>query len=110
MVISNGQNLVFREDIWMEDTPLKNQYLTLYNILKHTNVTVAHVMASTSVNLGFIIVMSANKWDRCVNLVVRVIMVQLNDNADTFRWNLTPVGLLLLNLCTLTCLMVMQFT
>jgi hypothetical protein len=41
MVIGNGQKTRFWEDIWLGDTPLKDQYPMLYNILNHTNVTVA---------------------------------------------------------------------
>jgi hypothetical protein len=92
MIIGNGQKTRFWEDIWLGDTPLKDQYPMLYNILNHTNVTVAQALASNALNIGFRRVLTTYKWDRWVDLVTRVMSVQRTDSEDTFRWNLTNSG------------------
>jgi hypothetical protein len=92
LVVGNGQNTRFWEDTWLGDLPLKDQYPTLYNIVNHTNVTVAHVMGSTPLNIGFRRALSGNKWDRWVHLVTRLMMFQLTDVEDAFRWSLTTSG------------------
>jgi hypothetical protein len=92
MVIGNGQKTRFWEDIWLGDTPLKDQYPMLYNIVNHTNVTVAQALASNALNIGFRRVLTTYKWDRWVDLVTRVMSVQRTDSEDTFRWNLTNSG------------------
>jgi hypothetical protein len=91
-VVGNGQNTRFWEDTWLGDRPLKDQYPTLYNIVNHPNVTVAHVMGSSPLNIGFRRVLSSNKWDRWVHLVLRLMRVQLKDQPDAFRWALTTSG------------------
>jgi hypothetical protein len=63
LVVGNVRYTRFWEDTWLGDTPLKDQYLTLYNIINFTNVTIANAMASTPLNIGFRIVLSVNKWD-----------------------------------------------
>jgi hypothetical protein len=52
-----------------------DQYLTLYNFVNHLNVTVANVMGSTPLNIGFRRVLSGRKWDRWVHLVTRLMGV-----------------------------------
>ena len=93
MVVGNGQNTRFWEDVWLGDRPLCVQYPTLYRIVNHSNVSVAHVMAASPLNIGFRRALSGDKWDRWVNLVTRLMGVQLSDNNDIFRWSLTPSGL-----------------
>lgn len=61
LVVGNGQNTRFWEDTWLGDLPLKDQYPTLYNIVNHTNVTVAHVMGSAPLNIGCRRALSGNK-------------------------------------------------
>jgi hypothetical protein len=54
--------------------------------------TVAHVLGSTPLNIGFRRVsIVQNKWDRWVQLVLRLMTVQLTDNEDVFRWSLTTL-------------------
>ena len=49
-------------------------------------------MAATPLNIGFRRALSANRWDRWVHLVTRLMGVQLSENNDVFRWNLTKSG------------------
>jgi hypothetical protein len=50
-------------------------------------------MGSNSLNISFRWVLSGNKWDRWVQLVLRVMMVQLiTDNEENFQRSLTTFG------------------
>jgi hypothetical protein len=90
--IGNGQNARFWEDTWLGDVPLKDQYPSLYNVVNHTNVTVAHVFSLAPLNIGFRRTLSGNRWDRWVHLVTRLTRVQITDQVDTFKWDLTTSG------------------
>jgi hypothetical protein len=52
-VVRDGQTNRVWEDTCLGHKPLKDQYPTLYNIVNHPNMTVAHVMGSTPQNIGF---------------------------------------------------------
>jgi hypothetical protein len=82
----------FWEDSWLGDIPLCDQYPSLYRIANHPNVTVAHVMASTPLNIGVRRSLSGDQWDRWVHLVMRLTRIQLCDRDDKFRWKLISFG------------------
>jgi hypothetical protein len=92
MEIGNGHITRFWEDSWLGDRPLCDQYPSLYRIVNHTNLTVAHVMASTPLNIGFRRSLSGDQWDRWAHLVMRLMSIQLCDRDDKFRWKLTSSG------------------
>jgi hypothetical protein len=69
MRVENGQNTRFWEDTWLGNRPLCEQYPSLYRIVNRTNVSVAHVMNGTPLNIGFRRSLSNNRWDRWVHLV-----------------------------------------
>jgi hypothetical protein len=92
MVVGNGLNTRFWEDTCLGDKPLCDQYPSLYRIVNHSNVTVSHVLNATPINIGFRRVLSESRWDRWVHLVSRLMMVQLSDSEDAFRWGLTSSG------------------
>jgi hypothetical protein len=46
-------------------------------------------MDSTALNIGFRRTLSGNKWDKWIHLLWRLILVQLTDVDDVFRWKLT---------------------
>jgi hypothetical protein len=43
-------------------------------------------MASNPLNIGFTRTLNGNKWDRWTHLLHRLILVQLTDSDDTFKW------------------------
>jgi hypothetical protein len=93
MKVENGQNTRFWEDTWLGNRPLCDQYPSMYRIVNHTNVLVAHVMNELPLNIGFRRALSDNRWDLWAHLVGRLMEVQLSENDDTFHWNLTQSGL-----------------
>jgi hypothetical protein len=54
--------------------------------------------------------LDGHTWDRWTHLLHRLILLQLTDLDDSFKWNLTPSSPFLLNPCTLTYIMATQFT
>jgi hypothetical protein len=52
-VTGDGSTVRFWEDVWLGDTPLSQQYSSLYNIVQNKNVMVADVLAQTPLNIGF---------------------------------------------------------
>jgi hypothetical protein len=43
--VGNGENTRFREDVWLGESSLANQYPVMYNILKWKNVYVYSVLS-----------------------------------------------------------------
>jgi hypothetical protein len=91
-VVGNGLSTRFWEDTWLGDKPLAEEYPSLYNIVHHKNVTVAHVCGVGQLNIGFRRTLSGNKWDRWIHLLQRLITIELNDTEDIFKWKLTASG------------------
>ena len=91
--IGDGTQVRFWEDVWLGDTPLANQYPSLYNIVHHKNLKVAHVLAQTPLNISFRRVLSGNKWTAWLSLCRKLMMVNLTDDSDRFVWKLTTTGL-----------------
>jgi hypothetical protein len=90
--IGNGMNTRFWEDIWLGKTPLANQYPSLYNIVRHKDVTVAHVLAQTPLNISFRRVLLRNKWTLWLQLCRKLMRINLSDDNDRFVWSLTING------------------
>lgn len=55
-------------------------------------ITIANVMASAHLNIGFRRTLTGYKWDRWMHLVMRVMLVHLSDDEDVFKWSLTASG------------------
>jgi hypothetical protein len=91
--IGNGAQTRFWEDVWLGETSLANQYPSLYNIVHYKNVSVAHVLAHTPLNIGFRRVLSGNTWAVWLQLCEKLMSVQLTQETDRFVWKLTTTGL-----------------
>jgi hypothetical protein len=91
--IGNGQSTRFWEDIWLGQRSLASEYPSLYNIVNHRNVTVENVLSASPLNISFRRTLNDYKWERWTHLLNRLIMVQLSDSEDTFKWSLTSSGI-----------------
>jgi hypothetical protein len=91
--VGDGASVRFWEDIWLGKTTLAQQYPSLYNIVRHKNVTVAHVFAQVPINISFRRALSGNKWNSWLRLCQRLMMVHLTNETDRFVWGLTANGL-----------------
>jgi predicted phosphoadenosine phosphosulfate sulfurtransferase len=82
--VGNGTCTRFCEDIWLGKVSLAQQYPSLYNILHHKNVTIAHVLAQNPMNISFRQVLNGNKWTSWLQLCRRLMTVNLNEEKDLF--------------------------
>ena len=93
--VGNGHRTRFWEDPWMGNMTLAAQYPTLYNIVRHKNVSVAHVVDSPHPNLQFRRLLTGQLWDVWLQLVERLMSVSLTSEPDRVKWNLMPSGIFL---------------
>ena len=72
--------------------PLAMQYPRLYHIVQRKDVSVASVMGHMSLNVAFRRQLTRDKWTDWLNLVERLMMVNLSHESDIFRWKLATSG------------------
>src|SRR5207237_3731232 len=90
--IKDGSEIRFWEDKWLGNTTLREQYLALYNIVRHKSDTIATVMESAPPNVTFRRNL-VGPWLAAWNaLLGRLALVQLTQVTDVFRWNLHVNG------------------
>jgi hypothetical protein len=51
--IKDGSEIRFWEDRWLRATSLREQYTSLYNILRHKGDTIAKVLETSPLNVSF---------------------------------------------------------
>jgi hypothetical protein len=90
--IGNGLDTCFWEDCWLGDKPLAQQYPSLYNIVQHKDVTVANFLSGFHLNIAFVRTLTPHKWSRWIDLVQRLMDINLTPNNDKFIWILTSSG------------------
>jgi hypothetical protein len=90
--VGNGEDTRFWEDTWLGNKSLAQQYPSLYNIMHRKNVSVSNVLNQTPLNITFIRILTDNRWRLWLQLVQRLMHIQLNDEKDTFVWGLTSSG------------------
>ena len=79
--VGNGASVWFWEDTWLGDKPLSSQYPTLYKIAHRKEVSVASVLSQAPpINLTFRRTLNGNRWSLWLNLLARLMEIQLNDN------------------------------
>ena len=69
-VIGDGMSTLFWEDTLLGMTLLSSQYPSLYNIMRHKNVTVVQVLSQFHLNIEFRRDLLVDKWITWLNLVV----------------------------------------
>ena len=90
--VGNGQETRFWEDGWLGEVPLAAQYPTLYNVTRHKNILVADALANGSVHIEFRRNLTGNKWNSWLNLLQKLITINLTNEDDKFVWKLTSTG------------------
>uniref|UniRef100_A0ACD5UXU2 Uncharacterized protein n=1 Tax=Avena sativa TaxID=4498 RepID=A0ACD5UXU2_AVESA len=88
-LIKDGSEIKFWEDSWLGNIPLMEQYPALYNIARNKSDTIAEVLNASPPNVAFrrdLIGARLASWHA---LQVRLADIQLTDEHDEFRWNLT---------------------
>ena len=91
--VNNGKGTRFWEDIWLGDTPLQQQYTSLYIIAQQKNVLVHDVFSGAPpINITFRRALIGDRWDSWSHLCLRLMDINLNDDPDVFTWKLTTNG------------------
>jgi hypothetical protein len=90
--IKDGFEVRFWEDKWLGTTTLREQYLALYDIVRHKGDTIAQVLESTPPNLSFRRSLYGPRLVSWESLLQRLATVQLSDGKDEFHWNLLENG------------------
>jgi hypothetical protein len=90
--IKDGSHIRFWEDSWLGNTPLREQYYALYNIVRYKSDTIKKVMATSPPDVTFrrdLIGQWLVAWNA---LLQRLATVELLPGTDEFRWNLVKNG------------------
>ena len=84
-LIKDGLEIRFREDSWLGNIPLMEQYPALYIIARNRSVTIAEVLSTSPPNVTFrrdLIGARLASWHA---LQERLTDIQLLDRHDEFR-------------------------
>jgi hypothetical protein len=82
--VGNGEDTRFWEDTWLENKSLAEQYPSLYSIAHCKQVFVANVLNQNPLNITFRRTLTENRWRLWLQLVQRLMAVQLNNKKDVF--------------------------
>ena len=91
-IVGDGNDTRFWEDTWLGDTPLALQYPSLYRIVQRRDVLVAMIIESIPLNIQFRRVLVGDRWENWLNLVRRLMEVQLKHQPDKLCWKFTRSG------------------
>lgn len=81
----DGCTTRFLEDTWLGDTPLAVHYPTLYNIVQRKEVFVRSVLGASPLNIQFRRALIGDKWIAWLNLVRRLMAINLTNEPDSFH-------------------------
>jgi hypothetical protein len=83
----------FWEDTWLGNKPLAVQHPSIYHIVHHKQVSIAHVLSHTPLNISFRQALTGNRGSRWLHLARRLMDIHLTNESGTFVWKLTRNGL-----------------
>jgi hypothetical protein len=86
--LNNGSQIRFWDDKWIGNHAFKDQYPSLYNIVRRKSDTIEKILSEVSVNVSFRRQLMGNNLILWYTLLQRIMHVRLNTNKDVFRWNL----------------------
>jgi hypothetical protein len=90
--VGNCGETRFWKDTWLGNKALAEQYPSLYNIVQRKQVTVANVLNQIPLNIRFHRTSTESRWRLWLQLVQRLMSVQLTNENDVFVWGLTTSG------------------
>lgn len=92
-IVGNGGATRFSEDTWLGESPLATQYPSLYNIVQRKEAYVATVLQSVPLDIQFRWSLWGDRWIAWIDLVRRLMEVNLSDGADRLHWKLSKDGI-----------------
>ena len=91
--IQNGEQTRLWEDNWLGNTSLKLQYLNLYNLAYHKHDIFHKVLNTTPLNVSFRRNLQGNNLKDWLQIVSKVVDVELVQGHDIGIWTLQQNGL-----------------
>jgi len=91
-LVKDGSQVRFWEDNWLDGTPLKDQYPSLYNIARPKFTTIAEILSASPPSISWrrqLFGPNLNAWN---DLLSRIEGLVLSQEHDAFYWNLTSNG------------------
>ncbi|KAJ3684168.1 hypothetical protein LUZ61_013332 [Rhynchospora tenuis] len=85
-IVGNGRSVLFWEDTWIDDKPLKIDYSSLYNICSNTKCTVAEALSSNFAVIQFNRQLSHVQRDMLCHLQQKLCTVHLTLAPDQVCW------------------------
>jgi hypothetical protein len=96
--VQDGSQTRFWEDLWLGKDPLIVKHPSLYKLVRKKNMSFVQVLSTTPLNVSFRRVLVGDSWDKWLELVGNVLMVNLNDHRDSFIWTTNKI-ISLKNMC-----------
>src|SRR6266540_6268437 len=90
--VNNGSHLRFLEDIWLGNRALKDQYPGLYSIVRKKFMTIVEVLATAQPNISWRRSLLGPKLVAWNELLSQIAQINLLEEDDEFRWNLSQSG------------------
>jgi hypothetical protein len=90
--VKDGSEVRFWEDRWLGDISLREQYPSLYNIVRHKGDTIAKVLETYPPNMSFRRDLSRQRLVSRNALLLCLPNIHLQTGHDEFRWNLHENG------------------
>ena len=90
--VGNGEQIQFWEDSWLGPVSFKTEFPSLYAIASNKHATAANVLQTVPINLPFRRVLVGDNRTFWLNLVERLMSVNLVEEEDSFKWTLTSNG------------------
>jgi hypothetical protein len=85
--VGNDMYTRFWEDTWLGNKPLAQQY-----IVQRKQVLIANILSHKPLNINFRRTLYNKRWTLQLQLVQRLMNVQLTNEKDQFVWDLTTSG------------------
>jgi hypothetical protein len=70
--VGNVETVRFWKDVWLGNSSLVDQYLSLYNIVQRKNVLVVNVLCHNPLNIEFTRVLNEDKWNDWLIFVPKI--------------------------------------
>jgi hypothetical protein len=90
-LLKDGSQVRFWEDTWLDGSSLRDQYPSLYNIVRHTSIIIAEAMSVFPPTFSWrrqLFGASLAKW---LSLLSRILGMELSQDMDSF-WSLASNG------------------
>ena len=92
-ILKNGSQIRYWEDKWLDNTPLKDQYPSLYNIVRRKNDTVATILQTGASAMSFRRYLTGPNLNAWQSLSNRLSAIHLTEETDSFKWELNQNGI-----------------